>query len=669
MGKRRTSELQRAMATLVAVALCGAAGVGCSDDPPLAGVEALFGAIEDTALSPFPSDRYTVPADTKTGRRVAIETTRSPRDLINQPGVEVTLDELNELDGFSTTAGVIVEFSGPIDIDGIAPPADLDPSAEPPTPLRDAMAFTGADAPFVLLDVDPSSPRRGEAVGLVPRWWEQPADAYYVHDEFTLLAQPATPLAPSTRYLFVVTDTLRARSGGPVTRSPLSTELLAGALDGDYAAEVADGLAVLEESLGIGRDQVVLATSFTTASVHDGMLAAAELARATGTPALLEPFEIETERDAEGRIQYRFVFEAPEYRKPLPDGRWSFDADGEPQVEALVGLEGFMAVSDADTSEPRTVVIYGHGLAGDKGGTWGTAGRLAPLNAAVFSIDSPHHGSRGDGATDSLTPVLAFFGVDLKDQSFVIGKARDNFRQMASDQLHLVKLIRSLATLDVLPPGAPDGIPDLDTSRILYIGHSFGSVQGATILGLAPEITHAVWNVGGAGLMMLLRDSNVFGILVDGLAPKGYSDGAVARFMAVTQAIVDPGDPLNYARFAQLEPTPGVAGWVPRDVLLQEVIDDSIVPNTTSRALARATGLTLLDAIEPVSGLPEADAPVTKNLASGATGAMTQFDRVEGDKIASHGELIFTPEGLAQYLAFFTSGLADGHATVPPAYP
>jgi hypothetical protein len=172
--------------------------------------------------------------------------------------------------------------------------------------------------------------------------------------------------------------------------------------------------------------------------------------------------------------------------------------------------------------------------------------------------------------------------------------------------------------------------------------------------------------VGGDGLMMLLRDSNTFSLIISGLKPKGIPtpDGAVARFMTLTQAIVDPGDPLNYARFAQLEPFEGVPGWTPREVLLQEVVGDTIVPNSTSRALARATGLVLMDALEPVSGLEAVAGPVSANLASGATGAMSQFDRMNGDTLATHGELIFSAEGQAQYLEFFLSALAAEHATI-----
>jgi hypothetical protein len=647
-------------------ALCLVALIGCGDEdtgPP--GVTAIYDAPAASVLTPYPSNRYTVADEgTATGLRVAIGASAT-LDLVTT--LPDTLAELDAMDGFSTLGGVIVMFDGPIDATGIAIGADDDDDT-----VRDTSFYQAPQSPFLLVDVDPASPEQGQAVGLVPRWWEQAKDGvYYTSDEFTLIAQPAVPLRPATRYLFVVTDGLLARDGGPVKRAPLSQQLLDGTLGDAYAAEVGAGLAVLEASLGVGRDRVALATSFTTASVTAGISAVSEMARASAPPALAETWEVQTPIQADGRVMFRAVYETPEYRD-LPDGRWVLDSNGQPVVQETVGLELFVAMSDGNGAVPRIPVIFGHGLGGDKDGCWGTSERLAELNVAVFSIDSPWHGSRAREGTDSGSWIFDFFGLSIAEAAFVIGRARDNFRQMASDQLELVKLIASLGALDILPPGAPDGVPDLDVSRILYIGHSFGSVQGPTIFALAPEISQAAWNVGGAGAMGILRDSHTFGILVNALRPEGTSDGAVARFMAVTQAIVDPGDPLNYARHATLEALPGVSGWTPRDVLLQEVIDDNIVPNTTSRALARAAGLELADAIEPVNGVVEIAAPGGENLPGGNTGVMAQFDRYtteDGVEIAQHGELIFSPEGSAQYVSFFGSGLDAEHATVPPAYP
>lgn len=421
-------------------------------------------------------------------------------------------------------------------------------------------------------------------------WWSQVADGYYAFDEHVLLAQPATPLRPRTRYLFVATDGLRAADGGPVRPSAETRRLLAGEIDGAYEAEVDEGLAVLEGSLGVPRSHVVVATSFTTATVHDAVLAMAKAARAApDPPVLLEPWTVETPLEEGGRIRFRAVFEAPEYRRPQPVRTWEIVA-GAPVVQKKVGLEVFLAFANGAKSGPRPVVIYGHGLGGDKDGSWGTAERLRDIDAAVIAIDSPEHGSRSSNPDSPVAATFSFFGIDEATQSFDIRRARDNFRQMASDQLELVRLIESLATLDLLPEGAPDGVPDLDTSRILYIGHSFGSVQGPTVLAIAPEIRHAVWNVGGAGLMTLLRDSPMFSLLVNALKPAGTADGTLARFFAMTQALVDAGDPLSFARYGTLEALPGIEGWSARDVLLQEVVGDTIVPNSDERGAGARRG-------------------------------------------------------------------------------
>lgn len=641
----------------------------CSDPATLVttpNIAALYGKPAETSLSPYPSDRYTKPdATTATGRRVHIGPDVTNDQLIG--GYDTTVLQLNEMDGFSTVGGVVVNFSGPIDAKKLV----LAPDAEPPLlgPILDATDYQKPDAPFYLVNVDPNSAEKGQSVGLIPQWYPQVADGYYP-DDFTLVAEPAVPLRPGTRYAFVVTNQLHAEDGRPIDRSPDMEALLGAGAEGDYGTEVSEALDEIEKSVGVKRSDVVLATAFTTATVHAGIEALGVAARKNPAPAIKLPWAVEQGPEAGGRVRFKAKYEAPEYRGDKT-GTWQF-TDGVPVVQKNVDLEVLLAFSNAEVSGKRPVVIYGHGLGGDKDGTWGTAGRLAdidPKGAAVFGIDSPEHGSRArDPNQNALFAAFYFFGVDDATQTFDIGKARDNFRQMASDQLELVRFIQSLSTLDLLPVGAPDGIPDLDTSRILYIGHSFGSVQGSTIMALAPEITHSVWNVGGDGLMKLLRDSGTFGLLVNSFRPPNTPDGALGRFFAVSQAVVDPGDPLNYSRFCALEELPGTTGGKPRDILLQVVLNDTIVPNSSSEALARAMGATHQNPIRSVSGLPEKTGTLTANGATGSTLVMSQFDKINNGKIAVHGELIFAPEGQAQYVEFFKSGLSAPHATVNPAY-
>lgn len=662
------------------VLVCGLFLVACDDGDETGStgaepsVTVLYGAPEATALDLFPSNRYTkADAESATGLRVVLGSENTKDQLAT--AYPTTLAELNELDGFSTTGGIAARFSGPIDPRGLV---SL-PNADPPVldPVRDATEYTASDTPLFLVDVDPASPERGKAVGIVPRYYEQFADVDFPEDDFTLLAEPATPLRPGTRYVFAVTDELVAKDGTRVGRNAAMSRAL-GTSKVAYDEALRAGVAEAAQAIGTTPAHVVAATSFTTASVETGIVAAGKARRAAPAPALAQAFSVETKPTSpDRRARFHAAFSAPEFRKNKPDGKWQIGDDGAPVVQKNVELELFLAFSDSTQSGPRPVVIFQHGLGGNKDGNWGTSERLAavdPKGVAVFAIDSPEHGSRGNGDDSVVSSAFSFFGVEPGSLEFDIGRARDNFRQMAVDQLELVRFITTLGTLDLLPLDAsgnpaPDGVPDLDVSRVLYIGHSFGSVQGATVFALAPEITQATWNVGGAGLMMLLRDSPLFSLgVVKSLTPPGTPFGSVARFMAFTQAIVDPGDPLNFARHAALEPLPGVAGWKPRDVLIQEVANDSIVPNSTSEALGRAAGASLLHRVGAASGFSEAKAPVSQNQGE-ATAVICQFDKMEGDKPAEHGSLIFAPEAIAQYVEFFSTGVKNGHGSVNAPYP
>ena len=651
----------------VACALFGLWGCGSDDEPAASPVVVLYGEPAETELTLFPSNRYTV-ADptTATGLRVHLGKDNTADQLVTS--YPTTLAQLNELDGFSTSGGIGVRLSGPIDPRGLVKMPDADPPIVDPT--KDASEYTQAGTPLFLVEVE-----SGTAIGLVPRYFEQAKDVDFPSDDYTLLAEPAVPLLPEHRYVFAVTDELSARDGSRVARSSRMRRALDGS-DEPYDVELRSALDAAATVVGTGPEHVVAATLFTTASVQRGLLAAAKERRAAPAPAALASWAVETAPKApDVRVRFKTSFPAPEFRKAKPDGKWQLGPKGAPVVQKTVQLETFLAFSKATETGPRPVVIYQHGLGGDKDGSWGTAERLAavaPKGVAVIAIDSPEHGARGKGGDSVVSSAFGFFGVEPDSLEFDIGRARDNFRQMALDQLELVRFIGSLGSLDLLPLDAsgnpaPDGQPDLDVSRMLYIGHSFGSVQGASVFALAPEITQATWNVGGAGLMMLLRDSPLFSLgVVKSMTPPGTPWGAVARFMAFTQAIVDPGDPLNFARHAALEPLDGVAGWKPRDVLIQEVVEDAIVPNSTSEALARATGAGIMHRVTDASGFSDLGASASGN-AGGATVVMCQFDTVSG-KPAEHGGLIFTAEAIDQYVAFFASGLAAAPASVKSPY-
>lgn len=619
------------LALVVLVASCSSEGPVAEEVP----VHAIYGAAGATRLSPYPSNRYArADATTKTGLRVDLRPETTAEPFVRDPVFRGTVDALNRLDGFPTLGPLVVTFDG-----------EIDPA--------------GADQAMTLVDVDAAT-----TIPLVTVYYTTTGTEAAAPD-YTLLAHPAVPLRPRTRYAFVVTDGIKAENGRSVQATAETHALLEGE-PGEYAESVRRALPLT----GVAKERIVVATLFTTETVTDVIEAIGRERRAAPTPRLAAPFALrEGPTATDKRARFVARFDAPELRRPLPFGTVEL-VDDKPVVQRTVELEVSLVFADATRSGPRPIVIFGHGLGDDKSGTWGTAERLTDLDAVVIGIDAPEHGSRSnpptpDGRSDLVRSVTGFFAANPDTKQFDMERVRDNFRQMASDQLELVRFLRSLATLDLLPLGAPDGIPDIDPASILYLGHSFGSVLGPTVLALAPEIRAACLNVGGDGLLTLMRDSGLFRLIINSFTPPDTPKAEVAKFFAVTQGIVDPADPANYARFVTQEPFAGVSDWRARDVLVQEVEKDNIVPNTSTEILARALGVPQVGATTHlVPAMIRIDGPVTANLPSGATGGLTQYAMMDG-KTAEHGDLIFSNDGRRQYLEFFRTALV-GRATITP---
>jgi hypothetical protein len=413
--------VRRARAAFGVVVAIAAAG-GCDDADITPPIEIQYGAAASTILSPFPSDRYTVADPTSpTGLRVKIDAQTTADPLVTTfPGM---VKELALLDGFSTLGGVALTFSGPLDIRGLT----TDPKAEPPItdPPRAPDDYKNKDSPLFLIDVDPASPQKGTLFGLVTTYAHQDPDSGLAVD-YTLVAQPSVPLRQRTRYLFCAMRSLKAKSGGGVQPSAEMFRVLGGPPRDDYEKKLGDALAVFETATGHARADVAVATVFTTESVTGELARAAQAARARPAPSQPDPWTVEKPLQPDGRVRFRGTFSAVEYRDPQT-GTWTVDA-GSPKDHGVAKIEAFLAFTQATTKKKRPVVIFQHGLGGDKDGTWGTAERLAELGVAVIGIDSPEHGSRSKAPSgDQLASIEAFLGVDVEKRTFDIARARDNF--------------------------------------------------------------------------------------------------------------------------------------------------------------------------------------------------------------------------------------------------
>ena len=609
----------------------------------------LYGDAATSAVTPFPSDRYTIlDSSSLTGRRVKLAPAAGADPMF--AALPNLAEQLSGADGFSTVGGVAVSFQG-----------DLDPAIL----ALGVDDFTVATAPLVMVDVDAASPERGKAIPLIVSYYPTPTKDDGPRVDFTLVAQPARPLRPRTEYLFAVTSHLTDAKGAAVGPSEATDSLLASG-EGEYGVRVRAALPLLKTAVGVGPEQIALATLFTTATMVDETFAMAKNLRAAPPPGIVgELSVVEQGKGTDKRVRFKGLYNSPEFRQTMGDKRFHIK-DGAPVAQSEVDLEFLLSFSDREAVGPRPVVIYAHGIGDNKEGVWATSQRLAEVGVAVIGIDAPEHGSRTKPGGNS---TLDFFALNAATGAFDLFQTRDNFRQMASDHLELVRLIAALSTLDVLPVGAPDGVPDLDPSRIFYIGHSFGSILASTTLAVAPEIKAACLNVGGAGLATVLRESNTFHFLVKGLFPTSLTDGDLGRFLSASQAIMDPGDPLNFTPHVSQRAGVGVENWAPRHLLLQEVFGDLVVPNMSSELLARGLGLAqVTPTVKPIGGIPELAAPLVGNATGGTTAAFFQFDKMNGGQKAVHGDLIASSEARSQYVRFFQDAAAGKTPVVVDPY-
>jgi hypothetical protein len=244
------------------------------------------------------------------------------------------------------------------------------------------------------------------------------------------------------------------------------------------------------------------------------------------------------------------------------------------------------------------VVIFQHGLTGNRAQAAAIAGAYAGQGFVVAAIDIPLHGITNDPA-DPFGPLYMGAaertfnldlinngtgasgpdGIDDPSGTYIINltsllTSRDNLRQAAID---IVQLATSLPGLDL----DGDTVADIDPDRIHFAGLSLGGIVGTVANAMPINTVSAYLNVPGGGVANLLRESQALGPRIQaGLVAAGLTPDTTLyeQFFRDAQAAVDAGDPINY-----------IAGAVAaRPVLLTQVVNDTVVPNSATQRLVNA---------------------------------------------------------------------------------
>jgi hypothetical protein len=235
---------------------------------------------------------------------------------------------------------------------------------------------------------------------------------------------------------------------------------------------------------------------------------------------------------------------------------------------------------------------------------YGPLGTLTVTQVSGEAVTFPAGGRgvdfNGDGLIDANEGLVAAPPI----------RNRDGLRQTAVDLMQLVRVIEIGMDVD------GDRGPDLDASRIYYVGSSLGGFYGTPFLAVEPDV-HAGVLLGAGGpdtdvnrLSPVNRPSvgaslaarvpsliNIGGLefnenlpLRDQLPVRNDVPGAMAIQEVFDWAawVRQAGNPVAYSPYLRHQPLEGVPA---KSVILCFAKGDQQVPNPTETALLRAGGL------------------------------------------------------------------------------
>lgn len=584
--------------------------------------------------------------------------------------VDLYLDAVSELRGFSTNPTVFFRFSQNPDFGTIV---------------------GDGDAPTLLfLNIDPDSP--GYASRISMRWSITTGRGKFICPRY-MAVRPSwsSPLEHGTTYAVLLFNGLRTPEGDLATPAPDFAAMLGADAPGDARLQEAwDAYAPLRTYLddqNIGADTLIGGTVFTTMDPDADLPAIRAGARAQDPPGLNNvtlcgpnvtgPCNT-GERGAcvnvsDDVIELHATYEAPIWQagtRPYlfrEDGGNFVFSGGEAQPQGTETMCLSMTIPRGDMPENGwPVVMFGHGT----GGTFtshisgGTASRVAnidlgddaPVQMVSVGIDGVQHGPRR-GDSDLSAETLFY---NFVNPLTAVG----NVQQGAADFFTLLWMLQNTDM-------TVDGVGDLrfDPQQIYFFGHSQGATVGGLFAAFEPELRGAIFSGAGGSLVLSLLNKTspediaggVEFVLTDG-GTSGTSVGDTDPLLALLQTVIDPVDPLNVARTYYRDPAEDVPGL---SLFMSYGLGDTYTPEPNQTAFARAIGLPIPQGAElGLTGFRDTTYPVSGN-------RTVNENQVTGVLIpAQPGDydghfVIFRESGLTQQsMEFLGTGVRDGIPTV-----
>ncbi|MCH9684522.1 MAG: hypothetical protein K0V04_24010 [Deltaproteobacteria bacterium] len=509
---------------------------------------------------PYPSNVYTVAADTETGLRVEHSEAMMP---VSAGGVATTRDIFNTRDGFSPGIALLAELPGAT-LDGLARPDSIERSLED-------------DSPTVLLDA-----QTGERV---PHWAQ--LDMTTDDDSRrTFMIRPVERLEDGRRYIAAIRNVVGG-DGQALEPSETFTALRDGLDSEEPSVESRQGLYSnifgLLDDAGVARDDLQLAWDFTTASKEDntgwliGMRDEALASVGPEGPAyVIDTIDPDWSEDVAIRILGHM--EVPLYLdQPGTGGVINLGDDGRPEQNGTAMYPFEVLVPYSAYMEPAALMQFGHGLFGSHQSVEALGGFANRHNLVMFAFD--WIGMSGE----DVAPIgLALAGGDLAA-----------FETLPSRllQSHVNALLGMRMMMgDFVDDPAVEfmGGSTIDPTERYYFGGSLGGIMGSVYMAITPDVVRGGLGVPGQSFNVLLPRSVLFDPFFQ-ILRSNYSDPRdIQIILSAAMLLWDRAEPTGFSKYIREGSFPDTP---PHEILLQVAIGDHQVSNFGSHIMARTIGV------------------------------------------------------------------------------
>ncbi|HSD91031.1 MAG TPA: hypothetical protein VLB44_26090 [Kofleriaceae bacterium] len=547
-----------------------------------------------------------------------------------------------------------------------------------PVPAHD-LDVVFARGPAYLIDIDPASPERGELRPVVVKTLSK--DSYLASDVVAVAPRPGIVLRPHTTYAYVL-----AKDFAPGFSRPSAFDALAQG-GGDSAAKpVYAPLWPALEMAGVAKDDVLVATVFTTGDEIARTRARSEAIRAAYHPTLTNVQLVG------GDTYVNFCRLSAEITMPqFQRGTQPFDSEGRFDLDAndVPAKQGEMTIPVVITLPKLAMPATGWPLYQFFHGSGGVSSGLVDLGHSPTPDDMPEPG-KGPGYVVALHGIAAASGAmpinperldGASDYAYLninnLAAFPYTFSQGVFEQRLLLDALLALRVPDSVLAGctgisSPGGEQFFDPQKVVAGGQSMGGMY-TNLVSSVEERYGAIVPTGAGGFwnLMILESEIIPGarsLLGTALGVDDAELTFVHPAMNVIALAWEIAEPIGaMARIARY-PLPGLAV---RNVYEPVGKDDVYFPTTVYDAAALAYGnqqagmqvwTSMQDALGVDSLRGVLSYPVTANR-DGKTRVVVQF---EGDGIIDPHYIYRQLDAVKhQYGCFLETYLRDGVPTVP----